>query len=52
MYGWNPETWRETERRVFKLQKRIYQASRRGDAGCVHGLQRLNRPGFVGDSKS
>jgi RNA-directed DNA polymerase len=41
MYGWNPETWRETERRVFKLQKRIYQASRRGDAGCVHGLQRL-----------
>jgi reverse transcriptase-like protein len=41
MYGWNPETWRETERRVFKLQKRIYQASFRGDAGRVHGLQRL-----------
>lgn len=41
MYGWNPVTWRETERRVFKLQKRIYQASRRGDAGRVHGLQRL-----------
>src|SRR5262245_802024 len=41
MYGWNPVTWRETERRVFKLQKRIYQASLRGDAGCVHGLQRL-----------
>jgi len=41
MHGWNPETWRETEKRVFKLQKRIYQASRRGDAGCVHGLQRL-----------
>src|SRR5262247_3949190 len=41
MYGWNPETWRETEKRVFKLQKRIYQASLRGDAGCVHGLQRL-----------
>jgi RNA-directed DNA polymerase len=41
MYGWNPETWRKTEKRVFKLQKRIYQASRRGDAGCVHGLQRL-----------
>jgi RNA-directed DNA polymerase len=41
MYGWNPETWRETEKRVFKLQKRIYQASRRGDAGRVHGLQRL-----------
>jgi RNA-directed DNA polymerase len=41
MYGWNPETWRKTEQRVFKLQKRIYQASLRGDAGCVHGLQRL-----------
>src|SRR5262245_65754757 len=41
MYGWNPETWRETEKRVFKLQKRIYQASLRGAAGCVHGLQRL-----------
>src|SRR5262244_2565914 len=41
MYGWNSETWRETEKRVFKLQKRIYQASLRGDAGCVHGLQRL-----------
>ena len=35
MYGWNPETWRKTEKRVFKLQKRIYQASRRGDAGRV-----------------
>lgn len=41
MYGWNPETWRQTEKRVFKLQKRIYQASLRGDAGRVHGLQRL-----------
>ena len=41
MYGWNPETWRKTEKRVFKLQKRIYQASRRGDAGRVRGLQRL-----------
>jgi RNA-directed DNA polymerase len=41
MYRWNPVTWRETERRVLKLQKRIYQASRGGDAGRVHGLQRL-----------
>jgi RNA-directed DNA polymerase len=41
MYGWNPETWRKTEKRVYKLQKRIYQASRRGDAGRVRGLQRL-----------
>src|SRR5262249_58914398 len=41
MYGWNPAPWRTTERQVLKLQKRIYQASRRGEAGRVHGLQRL-----------
>ena len=41
MYRWNPVAWRITERRVFKLQKRIYQASRRGEAGRVHGLQKL-----------
>src|SRR5262245_41610062 len=41
MYGWNPVPWRTTERQVLKLQKRIYQASHRGEAGCVHGLQRL-----------
>lgn len=41
MYGWNAIRWREVERRVFKLQKRIYQASRRGDAGRIHELQRL-----------
>ena len=26
MYGWNTFAWKETERNVFKLQKRIYQA--------------------------
>ena len=41
MYGWNTIRWRPVERRVFKLQKRIYQASNRGEAGRVHGLQRL-----------
>jgi RNA-directed DNA polymerase len=41
MYGWNTIRWRKVERRVFKLQKRIYQASSRGQAGRVHGLQRL-----------
>jgi RNA-directed DNA polymerase len=41
MYGWNTYPWKETERNVYKLQKRIYQASRRGEAGRVHGLQRL-----------
>jgi RNA-directed DNA polymerase len=41
MYGWNTIRWRQVERDVFKLQKRIYQASSRGEAGRVHGLQRL-----------
>lgn len=41
MYGWNTIRWRKVERRVFKLQKRIYQASSRDKAGRVHGLQRL-----------
>jgi len=31
MYGWNTIRWRKVERRVFKLQTRIYQASSRGD---------------------
>ncbi|MEO1181797.1 MAG: group II intron reverse transcriptase/maturase, partial [Cyanobacteria bacterium J06636_28] len=33
--------WRKLERRVFKLQKRIYRASLRGDAKAVRRLQRL-----------
>jgi RNA-directed DNA polymerase len=41
MYGWNTIRWRQVERRVFKLQKRIYQASRCGEAGRTHGLQRI-----------
>ncbi len=32
MYEWKDLPWQENERRVFKLQKRIYQAS--GDARC------------------
>jgi RNA-directed DNA polymerase len=41
MYRWNTIPWKRVERRVFKLQKRIYQAARRGEAGRVHRLQRL-----------
>ncbi len=40
-YEWKDIDWRAINRRVFKLQKRIYQASRRGDAKIVHNLQRL-----------
>src|SRR2546423_12447091 len=41
MYGWNDLPWRQFERQVFKLQKRIYRASQRGDMKTVHKLQRL-----------
>ena len=37
---WKEIPWQKAERRVFKLQKRIYQASQRGDVRAVHRLQR------------
>ena len=41
MYEWNTLPWKTIEREVFKLQKRIYQASQRGEVTTVHKLQRL-----------
>jgi len=41
VYEWNDLDWHAIERRVFKLQTRIYRASRRGDVKSVHRLQRL-----------
>src|SRR6266446_7221587 len=41
MYEWNTLPWRTIERSVFKLQKRIYQASQHHDSILVHKLQRL-----------
>ncbi len=29
MYGWNTIAWKQVERSVFKLQKRIYQAEKK-----------------------
>ena len=40
-YEWKAIRWRDVERRVFKLQTRIYQARQRGDVRAVHRLQRL-----------
>jgi RNA-directed DNA polymerase len=40
-YDWNSISWRKLEKCVFKLQKRIYQASCRDDKRTVHKLQRL-----------
>ncbi len=41
MYEWKDINWRKAERCVFKLQKRIFKASQRGDVKLVHKLQRL-----------
>jgi RNA-directed DNA polymerase len=41
MYEWSDINWRKLERNVFKLQKRIYQASSRGDVKLVRKLQKL-----------
>ena len=31
MAEWNTTNWRKLEKKVFKLQKRIFKASERGD---------------------
>jgi RNA-directed DNA polymerase len=41
MDGWNTLPWTRFERQVFKLQKRIYQASQRGDVRTAHRLEKL-----------
>ena len=41
-YEWKDIPWKQIERYVFKLQKRIYRASVRGDVRAVHRLQRLS----------
>lgn len=38
--GWRSINWRKAERYVFKLQKRIYAASRCGDVKRVRKLQK------------
>ena len=39
-YQWKEMPWKEIEKRVFKLQKRIYKASSRGDVKAVRKLQK------------
>ncbi|MBD2255758.1 group II intron reverse transcriptase/maturase [Nostoc parmelioides] len=40
MVEWNAINWRKLERNVYKLQKRIFQASLRGDTKVVRRLQK------------
>lgn len=39
--AWNNINWKQVNRHVFRLQKRIYQASQRGDRYTVAKLQKL-----------
>ena len=41
MYEWKDIPWQKVERNIYKLQKRIYKASHRGDVKIVHKLQKL-----------
>lgn len=41
MYGWSTIPWKNFQRNVFKLQKRIYRASSQDDVRTVRKLQRL-----------
>jgi RNA-directed DNA polymerase len=38
---WRLINWRKLERRVYKLQKRIYRASQRGDIKALRKLQKM-----------
>ena len=37
---WRDIDWKMLEKRAYKIQKRIYKASQRGDVRTVHGLQK------------
>ena len=40
MVEWRDIPWRKLERVIYKLQKRIYQASLRGDVKALRRLQK------------
>lgn len=37
---WNSICWKQVERKVYKLQKRIFDATKRNDVGAIHSLQK------------
>jgi RNA-directed DNA polymerase len=39
--AWEQLPWRKLERVVFRMQKRIFQANKRGDTQTVHKIQKL-----------
>jgi len=41
MVAWRTIPWTKVQRHVFRLQKRIYQATQRGDVRAARKLQKL-----------
>jgi hypothetical protein len=41
MVAWQEIPWKQVQRHVFRLQKRMYQATQRGDVRTVRKLQNL-----------
>jgi RNA-directed DNA polymerase len=39
--AWQGSPWKKVHRQVFRLQKRMYQATQRSDVRTVHKLQKL-----------
>src|SRR5260370_13315537 len=39
--AWNKLPWRKLEKHCYRIQKRIYRASQRGNTRAVHKLQKL-----------
>src|ERR1700692_2965586 len=39
--AWRNLPWRKLEKHVYRIQKRIYRASQRGNQKAVHKLQKL-----------
>src|SRR5437763_15489824 len=39
--AWNKLPWRKLEKHCFRIQKRIFRASQRGNTRAVHKLQKL-----------
>lgn len=52
MVEWSGINWRKLERAVFKLQKRIFQASLRGDTKVVRKLQKTLMRSWSGKALS
>ena len=52
MVEWNSINWRKLERAVYKLQKRIFLASLRGDTSSVRRLQKTLMRSWSGKALS